>query len=677
MKNENLNGEMFLNEHFKNLNISDEVKHAIRVMGKDGKPVKVKDKDEALKIYLDRLKKVHDMSLKNSRAFDRLKRLYFQKYCIKRSDLEVILENGNNAAIDIIIKNQEESLEKWFDYLSSKDAKYPMWAKYWVFQGMLKIGNFDEVTGEYQKRSKKTFNPFIEVNPEIIAKCIELVVDFAENKTIDDEEIRNIVKNGNFAKLYTLLIAKNKKEVFRSDDVEDGIWVVYHHETYLEAMKKIEMGQKAEYQKLCDSLQGYNTGWCTASSMMARSQICGGDGYLGGDFYVYYTKDKNGEYKVPRIAIRMNGDDIGEIRGVAAGQNIEDGLEKIIEEKLKTIPNIRQETRERSLMCIEDAKKLSELVYKLNHQQDFSKEDIMFIYEANGRIHCFGYLMDPRIAKILKERNNQQDYDSLQNDDDKVKFIIGASSSYYLDLEIDDKNVMLMAVRQDGNAICYASEELKKDYDIVTVAVKNSPSSIQWVNPDFEGYKDLVLYAIEHSDSDYIISSIGSTFPGYKEVVHAAVKKYGIDVLIHVRKEFTGVKEYMLELADMYGKEVFEYCYWELRVDKDFMFFIAKKYGTDVLKYADWGLKEQREYINQVKETFGIEALKYVHQVDLTSEEQEWLKVLKLKDKLVVFKNNFITSIGDKLKQIGTKVKLIKKSIVGMVVKDEENKLRR
>ena len=80
MKNENLNGEIFLNEHFKNLNISDEVKHAIRVMGKDGKPVKVKDKDEALKIYLDRLEKVHDMSLKNSRAFDRLKDLIWKLF---------------------------------------------------------------------------------------------------------------------------------------------------------------------------------------------------------------------------------------------------------------------------------------------------------------------------------------------------------------------------------------------------------------------------------------------------------------------------------------------------------------------------------------------------------------------------------------------------------------------
>ena len=69
--------------------------------------------------------------------------------------------------------------------------------------------------------------------------------------------------------------------------------------------------------RLYNDLQGYNTGWCTAGSKnIARDQICGVSSYDGGDFYVYYTKNKNGDYKIPRIAIRMENDCIGEIRGI-------------------------------------------------------------------------------------------------------------------------------------------------------------------------------------------------------------------------------------------------------------------------------------------------------------------------------------------------------------------------
>ena len=65
-----------------------------------------------------------------------------------------------------------------------------------------------------------------------------------------------------------------------------------------------------EYLKLYNSLQGYNTGWCTAGSReTAKEQL------EEGDFYVYYSKDKNGNYTIPRLAIRMSEDEIAEIRG--------------------------------------------------------------------------------------------------------------------------------------------------------------------------------------------------------------------------------------------------------------------------------------------------------------------------------------------------------------------------
>ena len=60
-----------------------------------------------------------------------------------------------------------------------------------------------------------------------------------------------------------------------------------------------------DHMPLVESLKGYNTGWCTAGESTAKTQL------QGGDFYVYYTLDENDEYKVPRIAIRMENNQIG------------------------------------------------------------------------------------------------------------------------------------------------------------------------------------------------------------------------------------------------------------------------------------------------------------------------------------------------------------------------------
>ncbi len=85
----------------------------------------------------------------------------------------------------------------------------------------------------------------------------------------------------------------------------------------------------SDYHHLWKSLQGKNTGWCTAGEEVAKSQL------ENGDFYIYYTKDKNDEYNNPRIAIRMNGkEEIGEVRGISKDQNLEANMEKILEEKL-------------------------------------------------------------------------------------------------------------------------------------------------------------------------------------------------------------------------------------------------------------------------------------------------------------------------------------------------------
>lgn len=72
---------------------------------------------------------------------------------------------------------------------------------------------------------------------------------------------------------------------------------------------------------------------------------------------------------MPRIAIRMNGQtQIGEIRGVATGQNVESHLESVLEEKLKEFPD-----RDKYNKRIEHSKKLTILYEKYQKKKNLQK----------------------------------------------------------------------------------------------------------------------------------------------------------------------------------------------------------------------------------------------------------------------------------------------------------------
>lgn len=191
-------------------------------------------------------------------------------------------------------KDQKMSLDSWIEYLSSDDAMYPMWFKHYAFRGMLKLGQFDKEKREFSRRSKTTTEPYVELNREVLAKVYDTLSKEVGTNDEISEEVKKALENGeSFKKLYEYYL-KNMDYVQHNEET-DGIWVKYE--------------QGSDYHPLWESLQGKNTGWCTAGEETAKIQL------KNGDFYVYYTKDENGEYKNPRIAIRMSGNSkIGEVR---------------------------------------------------------------------------------------------------------------------------------------------------------------------------------------------------------------------------------------------------------------------------------------------------------------------------------------------------------------------------
>ena len=103
-------------------------------------------------------------------------------------------------------EDQKKSLDLWLTFLNSKDAMFPMWFKYYAFQGMLKMGSYDKKTGSFGKRTEDTLAPFPDLNREALAMSIDVVVRVLNNEEIDDEKLESLVRNGSFPKIYSYIL---------------------------------------------------------------------------------------------------------------------------------------------------------------------------------------------------------------------------------------------------------------------------------------------------------------------------------------------------------------------------------------------------------------------------------------------------------------------------------------
>ena len=400
MNNEMRNGWIdIISKMYKDLHNSERVLHVSKESDK---------KRERLLNYFNRLEKIHKRVSESKNKSDEklLKGFYYDLYVIKPEDIpESYFQNqvklarergyGNieltnedkKRMTDQVIEDQKHSLDKWIEYfLYDEESKsYEMWEKYWVFQGLQNLGKYDKKTYKFSKRDKTTVYPFPPVEREFIFTTLHLMEDYIKDKK-GDEEIKSALGSGNFKMLYEYVIKQSMLKDKLQSNTTSGKWVKYE--------------QGSDYNILRDSLQGYYTGWCTAAGEnFAKSQLA------GGDFYVYYSLDNNGEAKVPRIAIRMDGKNkIGEIRGIADKQNMEPEMMTILEEKIKEFPD-----RDKYFKKEHDMKLLTLIDKKVNNNIELTLDELKFLYEVDSKIEGLGYEKDPRINEIKNKRNIKKD----------------------------------------------------------------------------------------------------------------------------------------------------------------------------------------------------------------------------------------------------------------------------
>ena len=392
---DNYQGERFLDKVYKDLHLSEIVMHTAN---------KSDDKYRKIEKYMQRLEDVTKRASEHNKI-SLIKMYYYKKYVIKEQNVpesyfrkqeKIALDRGyghvkydektKKQEIEYIINEQKTSLDMWLDYLFSKDTDmYPTWFKYYVFQGMLKLGFFDKEKNSYTKRTESTVKPFIELNREALSLIYSELVKVLNKESIDDKKLNELINNGSFSKLYSYAILKLdsvKDDGFKSDD---GIW------------KKYNKGSNPEI--LFNDINGKGTGWCTAGGIKTASNHIN-----GGDFHVYYTKDREGNYTKPRIAIRMEGNQIAEIRGISENQNIEANMEKVVDKKLEEFPD-----RDKYKKKVKDMEMLTYIYTKHENKGELTKTDLRFLYEIDDKITGFGYARDPRIEELLQERNVRKD----------------------------------------------------------------------------------------------------------------------------------------------------------------------------------------------------------------------------------------------------------------------------
>lgn len=404
----------FLKQKY-NLHNTPEVESAARRTEARTDEKMPQDPNERIQNYLDRFKKIIDRedSDKRERGMEALKKILHDKFVIKPEEIpESYFENQRRIAreqghgdievteemrrelTEVAIADQESTLDNWVDYLSSKDAIYPDWLKYYTFRSMLNLGEYDKENKKFTKRSKGTVKPFPDLNREALAYVLDAIEKKSQKEKIstqfqteeEKQEFEKLLQGENFGKLYAYAIDKVTPASKEALETVEGQWVKYD--------------QGNDHMPLVKSLHGHGTGWCTAGESTAQAQL------QNGDFYVFYSNDQDGNPTVPRAAIRMEGQGkIAEVRGVAPEQNLDSHITETVKEKLNEFGQEGRAYEKKS----EDMKKLTEIEKKILKKQQLNKEDLIFLYEIDQPIEGFGYQKDPRIKEIRDARNPIED----------------------------------------------------------------------------------------------------------------------------------------------------------------------------------------------------------------------------------------------------------------------------
>ena len=441
-------GEQFLHRRDSKLHTTGPVEHESTRRKRASEQLSQKPADK-ITDFLKVIEKTHMGHKDDPRVAERIKESYYKDYVIKPENIpqsywnlqgEIAVsegrkqdlirggvlidettaldQNGNQIqkrsytfpedlkkqAVHNVISNQQQSLGKWIDYLTSDDATYLTWAKYWAFRSIVKMGKLEKTEdgkARFSKREGDTVSSFPVLNQRALAKTVGAMTAHLEERNkpkgeqkpvenlstiLSNADFQQLSSTEDFSRLYAQFLAEIPQYSSQGLGETRGRWIKYD--------------QGSDPKQLVTSLEGHPLEWCTADYDTAKTQL------QGGDFYVYYSIDEEGKPIIPRLAIRMEGNRIAEPpRGIAPKQNLDPSISDVLEKKLTEFGPEGQAFKKRA----EDMKQLTMLEQKVQAKQNLDVLDLVFLYEINAKIEGFGYEPDVRIMELRSKRNPEED----------------------------------------------------------------------------------------------------------------------------------------------------------------------------------------------------------------------------------------------------------------------------
>ena len=130
----------------------------------------------------------------------------------------------------------------------------------------------------------------------------------------------------------------------------------------------------------------------------------------------------------------------------------------------------------------------------------------------------------------------------------------------------NNKDVVLIAVRQDGNALQFATAEMQQDREVVLAAVTSHGRALEYGGRDYRNDKEIVITAVSQEGSAGAIKFASPVLQADKEVAMAACAN------------------------DNFG-EALQYCSEELRNDREVV-LAAVKANSNNFQRASPALKQ-------------------------------------------------------------------------------------
>lgn len=314
---------------------------------------------------------------------------------------------------EIAVKDLESSLDQWISYLSDRNEPYPMWFRYYAFRNILELGEYDKDKQEFPKRTAGTNRLFPDIDRGALARIEDVINCLKDSGSL--EKFRK-AQEENDTPFDQLLTAEKAKEFTGLSFAKQYAESIKESGEITPEMRAEINGEWKKYSQGTDptalwaSLQNKGTAWCTKGFATAETQL------KGGDFYVYYTLDKQGKPKIPRIAIRMQNGEISETRGVLdSKQNLEGNMVDIAEAKMNELPG--KEKYQKVSADMKQVTSIWEKTFKEDRKTgektslnpNLTREELIFLYEIDSTIDGFGYQRDPRIEEILDTRKSEED----------------------------------------------------------------------------------------------------------------------------------------------------------------------------------------------------------------------------------------------------------------------------